>query len=130
MLANEFRLLIAGSRTFKDYDFLCRTADGFIKLNNTSDMPVVIVSGNARGADLLGEEYALSRGYRVARFPADWHNQGKKAGYLRNCKMADYLKESENGQCIVFWDGISKGSKHMIDICRNKSIPCLIKLFR
>ena len=40
-----------------------------------------------------------------------WDIYGKKAGYMRNeemAKVADAL--------VVFWDGKSKGTKHMIDI--------------
>ncbi|MGF1574589.1 MAG: SLOG family protein [Cyanophyceae cyanobacterium] len=32
---------------------------------------MVIISGAARGADALGEQYAALRGYPVERFPTD-----------------------------------------------------------
>lgn len=65
----------------------------------------------ARGADLLGEKYAVERGYHVDRYPADWNGLGKRAGYIRNEQMA------RNADALVaFWDGQSRGTKHMIDL--------------
>ena len=125
----ELRIIIAGSRSFRNYEFLCGVLDRFIKLYNTKYHSVVIISGTAKGADSLGEEYAESHNYNLVKFPADWNKYGKSAGYIRNCTMADYAKLAEESHCIVFWDGISRGSKHMINICKDKGIPCLIKLF-
>lgn len=77
-----------------------------------------IVSGTARGADQLGERYAAERGLSIKRFPADWDRDGKSAGYLRNVRMAEYADAA-----IVFWDGVSKGSKHMVDVAKKKGLP-------
>ncbi|WP_420828246.1 SLOG family protein [Ectothiorhodospira shaposhnikovii] len=48
---------------------------------------VVVISGGARGADTLGELYAIARGLPFKRFPADWEC-GKAAGHWRNDLMA------------------------------------------
>jgi hypothetical protein len=75
---------------------------------------IEVVSGCARGADQLGERWADERGYPVKRFPADWHKHGKRAGYLRNEEMAGYATH-----LVAFWDGRSRGTKHMIDLGHN-----------
>ena len=46
------------------------------------------------------------------------HLYGKSAGYKRNVAMA----EAANA-CVVFWDGKSRGSQHMINICEERDIP-------
>ncbi len=100
------KLIIAGTRTFSDYNLLRRKIDFY--LGDRAD--VEIVSGGARGADLLGERYAVEKGFSIKRFPANW-NLGKQAGYLRNKEMAEYATHT-----VLFWDGRSRGTKHMFDL--------------
>lgn len=105
-----FRVIIAGSRDFNDFDLLKQRMDKLLS-NITDD--IAIVSGMARGADSLGVRYAALKGYALHSFPADWDKYGKSAGYKRNEEMA------RNADALVaFWDGKSKGTKHMIDIAR------------
>jgi hypothetical protein len=108
-------IIIAGGRSFWCYDMLADFCDKVIEMNEYDD--VVIVSGTARGADRLGERYAQERRYPINKFPADWEGQGKSAGYHRNAEMADY-----SDVLIAFWDGTSKGTKHMIDIATAKGL--------
>ena len=111
-----FRVIIAGSRDFSDYDVLKSYAD--VKLSNISRRDSIeVVSGCARGADTLGERYAEERGYGIKKFPADWNRYGKSAGYLRNVEMAEYADA-----LIAFWDGKSKGTEHMICIAKKSWI--------
>jgi pantothenate kinase len=100
------KVIIAGGRTFQDFDLLCKKVDKILSRQDE----VEVVSGAARGADKLGERYADLRGYKITRFPADWSNNGRAAGFIRNEEMAGY-----SDALIAFWDGKSKGSKHMID---------------
>jgi hypothetical protein len=116
------RVIIAGSRNFTDYELLKQKCDSILNFRK-----VEIISGGARGADLLGERYALERGYDIKRFIPDW-SIGKSAGYIRNENMAKYASDRDQkleyllndksavGGLIVFWDGKSRGSKHMIDL--------------
>lgn len=101
------KIIIAGGRMFNDYNKLKESCDNI--LVNQKD--VEIVSGTAAGADKLGERYAQEKGYEVKKFPAQWDLYGKSAGYRRNQEMAEYADG-----LIAFWDGKSKGTKHMIDI--------------
>jgi len=65
----------------------------------------------AKGVDQLGVQYAEQRNYPIIKMPADWNKFGRAAGYIRNTEMAKIANA-----CVCFWDGISKGTKHMIDI--------------
>jgi predicted Rossmann fold nucleotide-binding protein DprA/Smf involved in DNA uptake len=111
------KVIIAGSRTFTDYELLCEKCKNI--LSATSE--VEIVSGGAMGADKLGEKFAEENGYQIARFPANWNEFGKQAGMLRNQQMADYADA-----LIVFWDGKSRGTLNMIELARKKNMPIRI----
>lgn len=111
------KVIIAGSRTFDNYELLCQKCDRLLSLRPE----VEIVSGTAKGADLLGEQYARERGYPIKQFPADWNQYGKSAGYKRNQQMAEYADG-----LIAFWDGKSKGTKHMIDLARTNNLKVKI----
>ena len=106
----ETRIIIAGGRGFVDYELLEQKVDEILK----DIKEPVIISGGARGADTLGEKYALEHGMRLVRFPADWKKYGKRAGYLRNQEMAEYAMKGTNSILIAFWDGLSRGTNDMI----------------
>lgn len=111
------KVIIAGSRTFDDYEKLKQKCD--FLLHNIKD--IEIVSGNAAGADLLGERYARERGYKLYLYPADWEKYGRRAGYVRNSAMA------KNADALIaFWNGISSGTKMMIDIARKEGLKVKI----
>lgn len=113
-----FRVIIAGTRTFTDYDLLCRTTDALLA-NVTDD--IEIVSGHACGADMLGEKYAKERGYALKVFPTNWDEEGKAAGYIRNKTMADYADA-----LVAFWDDASCGTMHMINLARERDLKIRI----
>jgi len=52
----QYKVLIAGSRDFKDYDLLAEKCDRLLSLKCLTH--TIIISGAARGADQLGERYA------------------------------------------------------------------------
>lgn len=108
---SEIRLIVAGGRDFSNYAQLKSILDRFVKKHNDSE--IVIISGNARGADSLGERYAAETEIRVEKYPADWGQHGKKAGFIRNAEMAKVADV-----LIAFWDGQSRGTKHMIEQMR------------
>lgn len=110
-----FRVVVAGSRNFQDKELLFSKLDFF--LQNQRPEKIEIVSGMAKGADTMGEEYARARGLKIKRFPAEWDRFGKSAGYRRNEQMATYADA-----LVAFWDGHSPGTRHMISLCREKGI--------
>jgi hypothetical protein len=112
------KIIIAGSRTFTDYKKLCEICDNILQ----DQTDVEIVSGAYyKGADLLGEQYAAEKGFRLTKFPADWKSFGRAAGPKRNEQMANYADA-----LIAFWDGKSKGTKHMIDLSKSSDLEIYI----
>lgn len=117
----NFRIIIAGSREFDNYSLLERIMD---KLLSNIKCDIVIVCGKARGADTLGERYAKEKGYEIDYYPAQWNLYGKRAGYIRNEQMA------QNADALVaFWDGRSKGTKHMIDLAHKYNLKVRVKMY-
>jgi hypothetical protein len=117
----KYKIIVAGGRKFNNYDLLKDKLDYYLKDKINQGYDIVIVSGTATGADSLGEKYAIEKGYKIERYPAEWDNYGLSAGYKRNVEMAKVANA-----CVVFWNGTSKGSKHMIDIATNRNIPLRI----
>ena len=115
----ELRVIIAGSRDFNDYELLKKSAIEIITKKTILPDLTRIVSGGARGADTLGERFANEMGLEISRFIPDWNGLGKRAGYVRNAEMAKFAVEDDNdGMLIAFWDGQSRGTKHMIDLAK------------
>ena len=120
---DAFRLVIAGSRDFSDYPALCTAVDEYIK-KLSPKRPITIVSGTARGADRLGEQYARQKNYSLEEYPANWHYFGRAAAIKRNAHMAQIADAA-----IVFWNGESSGSKNMIECAKAQGIPCEVIRF-
>ena len=112
----EFRVIIAGTRDFSNYELLKKKCDNILSTKR-QDSNIVILSGTAKGADRLGERYARERGFLLRRFPADWDKDGNKAGPIRNAKMADNADA-----LIAFWDGTSRGTAHMIRMGKERGL--------
>jgi len=116
-----FKVIIAGSRSFNDYDFLRKKLDTIL-ININEE--IEIVCGEAYGADELGKRYAIENKFKIKSMPANWNEFGKAADYIRNEEMAKYADA-----CVCFWDGKSKGTKHMIDLAINYNIKLRIIKF-
>ncbi len=112
----DFKLIIAGSRNFRNYKLLKTKLDKLLADVRPTHR-ILILSGTARGADTLGEKYALQNDLTIQKFPAKWDEHGKKAGYLRNLQMAE-----DADALVAFWNGKSPGTKHMIDIALLKGL--------
>ena len=114
----EFKVIIAGGRDFRNYNGLKSYCDKILKTKVEQGYEIKIISGTANGADKLGERYAKEKGYEILQFPADWDAHGRSAGYIRNKQMA---KNAD--ACICFWNGVSNGTKWMIEIAKEKQLP-------
>jgi hypothetical protein len=108
------RVIVAGTRDFSDYAFLRDKLDRIL----SSRLNVEIVSGGARGADSLGERYAVERGLTLRRIPAFWDLFDKAAGHIRNRRMAWY-----GTHLVAFWDKKSKGTRGMIELASSEGMP-------
>jgi hypothetical protein len=120
----EFRLIVAGSRSFSDKKLMLAKLDKVLASKLAEGYRVTVISGGADGADKLGELWAHKFGHGVHRIDAPWHIFGKSAGHIRNEVMAGVADA-----CIVFWDGKSAGTKGMIDKAEKAGIPTRVVNF-
>ncbi len=105
------KLIIAGSRSIDDYDFL-KQCVWDLDLEITE-----VVCGMCKsGVDMLGYRYAKENNIPIKEFSADWDSHGKAAGIIRNRQMAEYADA-----LLAIWDLKSKGTYNMIETMKNKN---------
>lgn len=119
---NKFKLIVAGSRTFSDYDRMAADLDRLL----INKKPYVIICTGAcpRGADALAARYARERGLELREFPANWDRWRKNAGPIRNRQLADY-----GDALVAYWDGRSRGTASMIHEATIASLRVVVRRF-
>ena len=112
----KVKTIIAGGRDITDYKILLEAiAEANFAIS-------CVVSGGAKGADALGEQYAESMNLSLHIFNADWETHGRAAGPIRNRKMA------ENAEALIaLWDGKSRGTKNMIETATKLGLLVYVK---
>jgi len=98
---------IVGSRSFTDYEKFKQVVNPYRK------QITQIVSGGAAGADGLAFNYACENSIPIIEILPDWNKFGKSAGPIRNKEIvviSDFI--------LAFWDGISRGTKNTLEICK------------
>lgn len=112
----KINLIIAGGRDFSDDYLMSEILGAFYNKHSTDD--VTVLCGEARGADKMGRMFAEGPfKWMVESYPANWDKHGKAAGPLRNIQMAENATH-----LIAFWDGKSRGTKHMIDEATKRNL--------
>lgn len=102
------KLLIAGSRSIKDFDLS----------PHISDEVDTIISGGAEGVDSLAELYADKN--RLSKFIVRpcYELYGRAAPVKRNEQMVDMADA-----VLIIWDGRSKGTLHTVKYAQKASKP-------
>lgn len=108
------RVLVCGGRDYTNKTNVYEVLDQFFP-----DV-TMIISGGARGADTLGQEWAKDRRIPLQVYMANWERDGKKAGPLRNIQM---LAEGKPDWVVAFPGG--KGTAHMMLISRKAGVPVM-----
>lgn len=114
------KLIVAGGRDFTDTNRMIDELQKLVESGEITDSPE-LVCGMARGADLTAYNLWNEAGMVIHEFPADWDRLGKRAGYVRNTEMAEFADT-----LVAFWDGKSKGTRHMIDIMNRLNKPVYV----
>jgi hypothetical protein len=112
------RILVTGSRNYTSRksikDALERWTQG------TAWRDITLVHGDCpTGADAIANSIAVQKGWKIERYPAQWHKHGKAAGPLRNGEMADAGADV----CLAFPTADSKGTLDMIKKAKAADIP-------
>ena len=115
------RILVCGSRYFNDYELLKKEILNALPIGDYID--TVIISGNARGADTLGEKLAKDMQWECEKYPADWKTYGRSAGIIRNAQM---LRDGKPNMVIAFRGPNSRGTQNMIDQATKAGVKVLV----
>ena len=111
------RILVSGSREYQHFDVIEEALDSAAQ----DERDVVVVHGDARGADRLGKEAALMLGFSEESHPADWNSYGNAAGPIRNTEMlsggidiALFFLDSKAGNV---------GTRHALKLAKRLGVP-------
>lgn len=102
------KLIIAGSRGFEDYLLLCATMD---RLNEFYDQVSEVVCGGAKGADVLGKRWADEHEIPV------------------NMMLVATVRAERGDALLAFWDGVSPGTKNMINCMKLEEKPYKVIMY-
>jgi len=132
------KTIIAGSRSITDYKQIVAIINS---VDSTYWDITEVVCGMARGVDLAGKKWAEENNIPVTMMPAPWNDltapgaiiktniRGEKynarAGHIRNEAMAQWADA-----LLLIWDGISPGSKNMLDLAKKYDLKFAIYSFR
>lgn len=121
------KVVICGPRDFNDYDIMCEA------IKKSGYDITEVVSGAAKGADSLGEKWALQNSIPIKQFPAEWNDliqEGARvktnawdkkynanAGFFRNGLMAKY------GDVLIAIDTGSGGTGDIIKKMKTEGKP-------
>jgi len=123
--AGPLRLLVCGSRDWTDRDLLGVTVEQVVGEHGQGRPGVVLIEGDARGADRLAGQLARARGWQLEVYPADWQRQGRAAGMRRNHRM---LRDGRPELVLAFTDDLrsSRGTADMVRRARAARLPVLV----
>jgi len=107
------KIAVIGSRNLKNVSL-----DRYLPPDCTE-----IVSGGAKGIDSLAAAYAKEKGLSLTVFLPEYARYGRAAPLVRNRKIVDYTDA-----VIAFWDGVSRGTRSVIDYCEKVGKPCTVIL--
>lgn len=109
------KVAIVGSRTIHDANIL------ELAIKESKFDIIMVISGGAIGVDTLAEQWAARNNMATLIFRPRWDMYGKKAGFIRNERIA-----READACIAIWDGTSKGTESTIDLFNKLNKPIYV----
>ena len=109
-------VLVCGSRSWTDKSVVWAT------LNSKLASIHRIIQGDCRGPDLFAREWAIAQSIPVESYPAKWKEYGRSAGFKRNQQMLD---EGKPDLVIAYWDGVSRGTEHMLTIAKKAGVKVI-----
>jgi hypothetical protein len=123
--SSPLRLLVCGSRTWTDSALLAHTVEQEVVEHGQDRGGVVLIEGDARGADRLAGALAKARGWQLEVYPADWQRHGRAAGPRRNARM---LRQGHPERVIAFTDDLagSRSTADMVRRARGAGLPVLV----
>jgi hypothetical protein len=115
------KVIIVGSRNYGDFGILIKVINKAYDEEKIS-ITEIVSGGASSGSDKFSEQFAKEANIPITVMKANWGMYSRSAGILRNVAMAN----SGADALICLWDGLSPGSKHMIDIAKKKGLKLFV----
>lgn len=130
------RLLVCGSRDWDDEKILNIVLTGIMH----SYESLVIIEGEARGADTMARVWAQKNGLEFVKFPANWRTHADREFCTRRCRDSEtcygagprrnqqMLDEGHPNGWLAFKDHLNitlshGGTEDMITRCKKLALP-------
>ena len=121
-MADRYRVLVTGSRTWDDENTIRQAFGEIVQLHGPENVTVVHGACPA-GADRLADDIARAwAGMTVERHPANWRPGGvfnRRAGFERNAHMVNLGADI----CLAFIRDRSAGATHCAALAEQAGIP-------
>jgi hypothetical protein len=116
-----YKVLFCGDRDWTDEAYI----ETEVMMLDIEHDDLIIIEGEANGADKLSRKAAEKFLVPVEPYPADWARYKRAAGPIRNQQMLD---EGKPDLVIAFHDDLenSKGTKDMVARAKKAGIPVQI----
>ena len=115
-------VIVTGSRRWRDR----RLISDRLLLHVSGGENVLLIHGDAEGADRLAGRVGKAYGMMVTPMPADWDRLGDEAGPVRNDWMLQVGLLYQRAGAELFVEAFplpnSVGTWQMIDICRKAGV--------
>lgn len=110
------RVIVCGGRNYDDVTTVDRVLSEHIKPTDT------VVDGQCPygGADQLAHEWAVREGIATERFPANWKQEGRAAGPIRNQRML-----WAGADLVIAFPG-GNGTANMVALAEKADVPVIV----
>jgi len=121
------KILIAGSRSIKGYSLFIQTVNNALATYCSSVLDIEeIISGGGKGVNTMITKFCGENNIKNIIVLPQWEQYGKSAESIRNMKMIDMLNTEDI--IVIIWDGISKGTQHILDLVKKKKLNVYLKI--
>ncbi len=110
------KVIICGGRDYTEFDIAYAYLDALHEEYQFS----LVIQGEAKGADSIAKQWALSKDIAVKGHRANWDLHGRKAGFLRNKEMLD----ENNPDLVVAFPG-GRGTAMMIELALKANVKVI-----
>lgn len=121
------RILVTGSRDWPDDSSVYEQLENYLSAGAATEF-VIIHGACPTGADAHAAFFCediqwtaerINVQVTEERYPADWHQYGKRAGFVRNAQMVDKGADI----CLAFIKNESKGASMTARLAEKAGIP-------
>ena len=116
----EQKWAIVGSRCLNDWALF---EEGIVRCVETwgGHLPSVVVSGGCKGADRMGEKWALENKIVTQIFKPNWKAHGRLAGIVRNADIIDNATH-----VLAFPSHTGSGTQNSIHRAQKAAKPTIV----